>query len=71
MTSYCSPLIRLIHRSAWNKNSRKFRFRIVHRSPSERREDGFCGPSSAPRGDYMLWCWMDIQKSCIAEVRLP
>jgi hypothetical protein len=31
----------LIHPSAWNRYSRKFRFTIVHRSPSERHEDGF------------------------------
>jgi hypothetical protein len=31
----------LIHRSAWKGNSPKFRFRIVHISPSESREAGF------------------------------
>ena len=30
-----------IHRSAWNRNSRKSICRIVHRSPSWRREYGF------------------------------
>jgi hypothetical protein len=34
-------LLALIHPSAWKKNSQKFTCRIVHRSPSERREDGF------------------------------
>jgi hypothetical protein len=32
---------RLIHRSAWNRNSRKFVSRILHRTPSESLKDGF------------------------------
>src|SRR5215212_10515982 len=28
MTSYCSPLIRLIHRGAWNRNSANFALRV-------------------------------------------
>jgi hypothetical protein len=30
-----------IHRSAWKGNSQKFECTIVHRSPFQRREDGF------------------------------
>jgi hypothetical protein len=36
-------------------NSAKFVCRIVHRSSSEGREDGFRGPSGRASGDYMLW----------------
>jgi hypothetical protein len=31
----------LIHPSAWNRNSRKFVCRILHRSPPEEGDDGF------------------------------
>jgi hypothetical protein len=34
---------------------------IVHRSPSERREDGVLGHLRGVGEIYMLWCWMDIQ----------
>src|SRR5215212_2886153 len=34
-------------------NSPKFASRILHRTTLEGREDGFCGPSSHARGDYM------------------
>src|SRR5215208_6986051 len=49
------PLLTLIHPSSWNRNSPKFRCRIVHRSPSERHEDGFQGPSRRGAEVYILW----------------
>src|SRR5215212_9513003 len=37
--------------------SRKFACRILHRTPPDGREDGFCGRSRAASEDYMLrWC---------------
>src|SRR5215208_3846624 len=39
--THFSPSAAPIHPSSWNRNSRKFRCRILHRSRSERREDGF------------------------------
>ena len=33
----------LIHPSAWKWNSAKFECRIVHKTPSERRENGVLG----------------------------
>jgi hypothetical protein len=49
----------LIHRSAWKKNSAKFGFTILHRYPSERRQDGFlsysrCLSELAVRGSLVL-----------------
>jgi hypothetical protein len=37
-------------------NSQKFRFRIVHRTLSERHEDGFLGHARRMSEIYMLWC---------------
>jgi hypothetical protein len=48
------PALALIHPSAWNMNSPKFIYRIVHRSPSQRREDGFQRARRRRRGDYIL-----------------
>jgi len=39
----------------------KFVCRIVHRSSSEGREDGFRGPSGRASGDYMLWWCIKIR----------
>ena len=50
----------LIHRSAWNRNSAKFGFRILHRSPSKRREGGFLGPPRRMSEIYMLWWCIKI-----------
>jgi hypothetical protein len=52
---------RLIHPSAWKGNSAKFACTILHRSPSEKREDGFLGHSRRVRKIYILWCWIDMQ----------
>ena len=41
--------------------SRKSICRIVHRTPFQSREDGFCGPSSHPVGNYMLWWCIKIR----------
>ena len=58
-----------IHRSAWNINSRKSICRILHRSFSWRREDGFYGPSHREAEVYVLWCWMDMQgDECSGDV---
>ena len=47
----------LIHWGAWKVNSRKFICRIVHRTPSPRRENTFLGHSGSLGGNYMLlWC---------------
>jgi hypothetical protein len=51
-------------------NSRKFGCRILHRSPSERRECGFLGPSRRVAEVYILWCWMDMQRGMNAPVLL-
>ena len=51
----------LIHRSAWKGNSQKFPSRILHRSPSESREDGFWGHSRSVRGIYILWSCIDMR----------
>jgi hypothetical protein len=48
----------LFTRVRGKKNSQKFASRILHRSPSESREDGFWGHSRGVRGIYIL-------RSCI------
>jgi hypothetical protein len=42
-------------------NSAKFICRIVHRSPSERREDGFLGPPRHVSEIYILWWCIKMQ----------
>ena len=54
-------VLALIHRSAWKWNSPKFICRIAHRSPSERREDGFLGPPRHVSEIYILWWCMKMQ----------
>src|SRR5215203_890605 len=50
-----------IHRSAWKWNSRKFGFRIVHKSPPESREHRFWGHSCRVREVYILWLCIDMR----------
>jgi hypothetical protein len=52
----------LIHRSAWNRISRKFTCRVLYRTPPDGREDGSRGPLRCGSGDYMLWCYMNMQE---------
>jgi hypothetical protein len=50
-----------LHRSAWKGNSRKFGFRIVHKSPPESREHRFWGHSCRVREVYILWLCIDMR----------
>jgi hypothetical protein len=43
------------------KTRTKYGFRIVHRSPSWRHENGFLGPSRRAAEVYILSCWIDMQ----------
>jgi hypothetical protein len=51
------PPRRLLTNSAF---SWKFICTIVHRSPSDGREDGFCGPPPSVGKVYMLWWCIKI-----------
>jgi hypothetical protein len=51
----------LFTRVRGKKNSAKFASRILHRSPSESREDGFWGHSRGVRGIYILRSCIDIR----------
>jgi hypothetical protein len=56
------PRGKLIHRSAWKGNFRKFACRILHRSPSGSREGGFWSHLRHVCEAYMLCCCIKIRR---------
>src|SRR5215207_11725085 len=58
----------LIHRSAWNRNSRKFTYSNLHKRAARRARMPSPGLIGAGWGNYMLWCRITIRRFACAPV---
>jgi hypothetical protein len=56
-------LLALIHRNAWNRNSRKFISKILHSPGPNEPESWRHTPIYWTGRHYMLWCWIDMRRT--------